>query len=122
MYLLLIVGQIEANSVSCPEGERPRGKANTLLGIFDKRYRLNILGMGIDSKCHLYQDWLYNLNVSHFSCKWILAHYEVDTFKDVFSMEHAEKSFPEVREYDHNFDPKQHKKELEVNNIMTASL
>ena len=46
----------------------------------------------------------------------------MDTFKDVFNMEHAEESFPEVREYDHNFDPKQHKKELEVNNIMTASL
>ena len=29
-------------------------------------------------------------------------------------MEDAIKKFPEIKEYDHDFDPKQHKQELEV--------
>ena len=35
-------------------------------------------------------------------------------------MEDAIKKFPEVKEYDHDFDPKQHKQELEVS-IATAA-
>ena len=54
------------------------------------------------------------------SCRrWVLAKYEVDTFKDVYTMEDAIKKFPEVKEYDHDFDPKQHKQELEVSQLIS---
>lgn len=46
--------------------------------------------------------------------RWILAKYEVDTFKDIFDMADAKKKYPEIKEYDFDFDEKQHKKELEV--------
>ena len=35
-------------------------------------------------------------------------------------MEDAIKKFPEVKEYDHDFDPKQHKQELEVLQLSIA--
>ena len=54
--------------------------------------------------------------------RWVLAKYEVDTFKDVFNMEDAIKKFPEVKEYDHDFDPKQHKQELEVHCTAACTL
>ena len=43
----------------------------------------------------------------------------MDTFEDVYSMKDAMK-FPEDKEYDFTFNPKQHKQELEVwyNKIM----
>lgn len=47
------------------------------------------------------------------SFRWVLAKYEVDIFKDVYNMEDAKK-FPEDKEHDFNFNPKQHKQELEV--------
>ena len=38
----------------------------------------------------------------------------MDTFKDVFDMADAEKKYPEIKEYDIDFDSNQHKQELEV--------
>ena len=38
----------------------------------------------------------------------------MDTFKDVFDMADAKKKYPEIKEYDFDFDEKQHKEELEV--------
>ena len=46
--------------------------------------------------------------------RWVLAKYEVDTFKDVYDMDAAVKKFPAFKEYEHNFDQRQHKQELEV--------
>lgn len=43
----------------------------------------------------------------------------MDTFCDVFDAKDAEAKFPEVnKEYDHIFDPKHHKKELEVRKLI----
>lgn len=38
----------------------------------------------------------------------------MDTFYDVFTSEDAEKKYEINKEYDHDFDPKHHKIELEV--------
>lgn len=41
------------------------------------------------------------------------------TFYDVFDVKDAEAKFPEVnKEYDHIFDPKHHKVELEVRKVL----
>jgi hypothetical protein len=82
-----------------------------LSGTFVKKDRLSILGKGMDGKIIL----ILRLIAKILSFRpWILAKYEVDTFKDVYNMEDAIEKFPEVREYDHNFGSKQHKQELEV--------